>query len=293
MKWMNRRQSSNVEDLRRIKGGGKLALGGGLIGIIVLLITMFGGENAQQYANMAQQLGGNQAPQTQGTTEERELTQEEIELGDYVSTIFADCEDIWMRIFKENNRTYELPKMVLFYDGVSTACGDATSDVGPFYCPGDKKVYMDLRFFEELKTKYGAKGGDFAIAYVTAHEVGHHIQTMLGTSQQVRNMQASVSEKEANRLSVCQELQADFYAGVWAHHVKKYMEIGDIDEALSAAQAVGDDAIQKRMQGKVVPDSFTHGTSEQRKKWFKLGFEKGDVSYGNTFAEAGYKISSF
>ena len=174
--------------------------------------------------------------------------------------------------------------MVLFDDNVTTACGSATAASGPFYCPGDKKVYMDLRFFEELKTRFGAKGGDFAIAYVIAHEVGHHLQTILGTSGKVRQLQAQKSEAEANKLSVCLELQADFYAGVWAHYNKNLLEEGDIEEALSAAHAVGDDAIQSKMQGHVNQESFTHGTSEQRMEWFMKGYKTGDIKQGDTFS---------
>lgn len=178
---------------------------------------------------------------------------------------------------------YKEPGMVLFTDQVSTGCGNATSAVGPFYCPADQKVYMDLDFFEELQSKFGAKGGDFAMAYVIAHEVGHHVQTLLGISEKVQAMKRQVSEVEGNKLTVRQELQADFYAGVWAHYVQQYLDDGDIDEALSAAHAVGDDAIQKRVQGHVVPDAFTHGTSEQRKKWFMLGYNTGDIRQGDTF----------
>jgi predicted metalloprotease len=194
-------------------------------------------------------------------------------------------EDTWMKIFQDNNLEYRDPKMVLFTDAVETACGSATASSGPFYCPGDEKVYMDLMFFEELRTRFGAQGGDFAIAYVMAHEYGHHLQTVLGTSGKVRQLQQSRSEVEANKLSVALELQADFYAGVWAHYNQDVLESGDIEEALSAAQAVGDDAIQSRTQGQVVPESFTHGTSEQRKYWFMKGYKTGDIRQGDTFAE--------
>jgi predicted metalloprotease len=225
--------------------------------------------------------------QQQGTvqTEQRELTAEEKELGDFVSTMFADNEDTWEKIFAENNMQYRQPKMVLFTDAVETACGSATAASGPFYCPGDEKVYMDLAFFNELQTRFGAKGGDFAISYVIAHEVGHHVQTVLGTSAKVRKLQSGMSHEEANKLSVALELQADFYAGLWAKYNQQYLDADDIDEALSAAQAVGDDAIQKRMQGHVVPESFTHGTSEQRKYWFMRGYKTGDIRQGDTFSE--------
>lgn len=288
MKWRGNRQSDNVEDRRGMSSGGKVALGGGAIGIIILLLNLFGGENAKMLTPMLEQM--NQGQQTEQTGEQRQLTAEEKEIGDFAKTVFAYTEDTFGQIFQENNLQYEQPKMVLFSDAVETACGSATAASGPFYCPGDKKVYMDLRFFEELKTRFGAKGGDFAIAYVIAHEVGHHIQTITGTSNKMRQMQQGMSQTEANKLSVCLELQADFYAGVWAHYNQEYLEEGDIDEALSAAHAVGDDAIQSKMQGHVQPDSFTHGTSEQRKYWFKLGYSTGDVGQGDTFAKYGYDL---
>lgn len=281
MKWIGNRKSDNVEDRRGMSGGGKAIVGGGVLGIIILLVNMFGGENAQMLTPILEQM--NQGQQS-APTEERALTPEEKEIGDYASTVFAYTEDTWDKIFKENGMQYEQPKMVLFSDAVETACGSATAASGPFYCPGDKKVYMDLRFFEELKTRFGAKGGDFAIAYVIAHEVGHHIQTILGTSGKVRQLQQGKSEAEANKFSVALELQADFYAGVWAKHNSQYLEVGDLEEAISAAHAVGDDAIQSKMQGHVVPDSFTHGTSEQRIYWFKKGFQTGDIEQGDTFS---------
>lgn len=281
MKWIGNRKSDNVEDRRGMSGGGKAVVGGGVLGIIILLVNMFGGENAQMLTPILEQM--NQGQQS-APTEERALTPEEKEIGDFASTVFAYTEDTWDKVFRENGMQYEQPKMVLFSDAVETACGSATAASGPFYCPGDKKVYMDLRFFEELKTRFGAKGGDFAIAYVIAHEVGHHIQTILGTSGKVRQLQQGKSEAEANKFSVALELQADFYAGVWAKHNSQYLEVGDLEEAISAAHAVGDDAIQSRMQGHVVPDSFTHGTSEQRIYWFKKGFQTGDIEQGDTFS---------
>lgn len=281
MKWLGRRQSDNVEDRRGISGG-KIAVGGGVIGIIVLLLQVFGGDNVKMLTPVLEQMQGGQQPVS---IEQVELTPEQKELGDFASTVFADTEDIWHKIFEENGMTYEEPKMVLFSGSVETACGGATSASGPFYCPSDKKIYMDLDFFEELRSRFGAKGGDFAIAYVIAHEVGHHVQTLLGTSSKVRQLQSQRSEADANKLSVCLELQADFYAGLWARNNQQYLEEGDIEEALSAAQAVGDDAIQSRMQGHVVPESFTHGTSEQRIKWFTRGFKTGDIKQGDTFAE--------
>ena len=280
MKWIGRRQSDNVEDRRGISGGGKTILGGGIIGVIILLLQTFGGENAQILTPVLEQFNQNGAP-----TEQRALTAEEEKIGEFPKVVFADTEDIWTKIFEENNMQYEKPKMFLFTGSVETACGGASSASGPFYCPGDQKVYMDLAFFDELQTKFGASGGDFATAYVIAHEVGHHIQTLLGTSAKMRQAQQGKSEAEANKLSVALELQADFYAGVWAKYNQENLDIGDIDEALSAAQAVGDDAIQKRMQGHIVPESFTHGTSEQRKYWFMKGYTTGDIRQGDTFSE--------
>ena len=283
MKWIGRRQSDNVDDRRGMSGGGKTLIGGGVIGIVILLLNTFGGENGQMIGNILQQTQGQAAP-----TEERSLTPKEVKEGEFVKTLLADNEDVWTKIFQENNLTFEAPKLVLFSGQVQTACGGASSASGPFYCPGDKIIYMDMSFFEELRTKFGAEGGDFAVAYVLAHEFGHHIQTLLGTSEKMRRAQEGKSEAEANKLSVALELQADFYAGLWTHYNEKQnhmLEPGDIEEALSAANAVGDDAIQKKMQGQVVPDSFTHGTSEQRMYWFNRGFKTGDINKGDTFAE--------
>nr|WP_294779370.1 neutral zinc metallopeptidase [uncultured Flavobacterium sp.] len=282
MKWLGRRQSDNVEDRRSISGGGKAIVGGGVIGIIVLLLNVFGGETGQQIAPILEQLQGGQSQQTESTVP---LSKADEEMGAFVKVVLADNEDIWTKIFAEHGMTYEKPKLVLFKGSVNTACGGASSASGPFYCPGDRKVYMDLAFFEELKNKFGAKGGDFAIAYVISHEIGHHIQTLLGTSAKMRQEQEGKSEAQANKLSVALELQADFYAGVWAHYNQDNLDVGDIEEALSAANAVGDDAIQSKMQGHVVPDSFTHGTSEQRMYWFNKGFKSGDIKQGTTFEE--------
>lgn len=282
MKWQGRRQSDNVEDRRGVSTTGKVAAGGGLLGIVIVLLQLFGGETGQAVAPLLEQF--NQAGQTTQVVNEADLTEEQKEIKAFTATVLADTEDVWEKIFAENNLgTYQKPTLVLFTDAVQTACGNASSAVGPFYCPGDHKLYMDMSFFEELRTHFGAKGGDFAIAYVMAHEVGHHIQTLLGTSKKVRQAQQGLSQKEANKLSVALELQADFYAGVWAHYDKQYLDADDIEEAVSAANAVGDDAIQKRMQGQVVPDSFTHGTSKQRVEWFMKGYNTGDINQGNTF----------
>lgn len=279
MKWIGNRQSDNVEDRRGMSGGGKIAAGGGVIAIVFFLIKAFFPEAAPFVDTLQNQQGQQSEP-----TEQRTLTPEEIEAGEFAKTIFAYTEDTWGQIFQENSMEYENPKMVLFSDAVETACGGATSASGPFYCPGDQKVYIDLEFMKELKTRFGAKGGDFATAYVIAHEVGHHVQKLLGISDKVRQMQSGKSEAESNKLSVCLELQADFYAGVWAHYNQKYIEAGDIEEALSAANAVGDDAIQSKMSGQVQPDTFTHGTSEQRMYWFKKGYNSGEIKQGDTFS---------
>ena len=282
MRWSGRRQSDNMEDRRGVSGG-KIVAGGGIIGLIVLVVNMFmGGDNSALINEITNQV-------QQGSPQETvELSARDKEMGEFVATVLADTEDVWSKIFAEKGMTYENPKLVLFRDGVQTACGGASSASGPFYCPSDHKVYMDLAFFDELQSRFGAKGGDFAIAYVIAHEIGHHVQTLLGTSDKVRKLQEDTDQAGANKLSVGLELQADFYAGVWAHYDQKMnniLEEGDIEEALSAANAVGDDAIQKKAQGHIVPDSFTHGTSAQRMYWFKKGFESGNIKEGDTFKE--------
>jgi predicted metalloprotease len=281
MKW-KKQKSDTFEDRRGMSGRGKAVLGGGLIGIVILLLNIFGGETGQTIGSVLEQTQGTQTQSTQT----RELTAAEKELGEFAESVFVYNNETWTKIYSENNLgRFEKPGMVLFSDNVQTACGSATASSGPFYCPADKKVYMDLAFFEELKTRFGAKGGDFAIAYVIAHEVGHHVQTLMGTSGKVREIQQQKSKTEGNKLSVYLELQADFYAGLWAHYNKNLLEAGDIEEALSAAHAVGDDAIQSKMQGHVVPDSFTHGTSEQRMKWFMKGYNSGDLRQHDTFSE--------
>jgi len=208
------------------------------------------------------------------------------ELKEFVSVVLAETEDVWREQFSTMGRQYREPSLVLFTEMVESACGSANAAVGPFYCPGDQKVYVDLSFYDLLRQRLGAPG-DFAQAYVLAHEVGHHVQNLLGVSERVQAMRSQLSEEEYNQLSVRLELQADFYAGVWAHHtqrMKQNLESGDIEEALNAATAIGDDKLQKQSQGYVVPDSFTHGTSQQRARWFRLGYETGDVSQGDTFA---------
>lgn len=274
MKWQGRRGSSNVEDRRGM--GGKAVLGGGIGGvglIFVLIFTLLGGDPSQLLSGLS---GTESVPY--------EETEQDRELAEFVSVVLADTEDVWAEVFQEEGMVYEEPVLVLYSGSVDSACGAATSAVGPFYCPGDQKLYIDLSFYQELQNKFQAPG-DFAMAYVIAHEVGHHVQTLLGTSQKVHELRNRVSEEEYNKYSVKLELQADYYAGVWARHAQgmNVLEEGDIEEAMTAASAVGDDTIQKRSQGYVVPDSFTHGTSEQRKKWFYRGFESGNLKNGDTF----------
>lgn len=283
MKWLGRRGSSNVEDRRGISGGG-LATGGGVIGIIIYLVYSFlgGGEiDPSQIPQLTQQ-----ANQTTMSAEEQKADDERAA---FVKVVLAETEDVWNKLFAEAGNQYKEPTLVLFRGGVSSACGNASSASGPFYCPGDSKVYIDLSFYQELQSRFNAPG-DFAMAYVVAHEVGHHIQNLNGTAAKVSQLRGQAGEAEANRYSVMLELQADFLAGVWAHYTEKMKNIldkGDIDEALNAANAIGDDRLQKQSTGEVVPDAFTHGTSAQRMYWFKKGYETGDIKQGNTFKDTG------
>jgi len=278
MRWREGRQSQNVED-RRGMGRGGLAIGGGLGGIVVLVIALLLGADPRQLLEQVSTEG--QAPATQSS---RPTNPEEEELRQLVSAVLADTEDVWNDNFRQLGRQYREPTLVLFTDQVQSACGVAGATVGPFYCPGDEKLYIDLSFYRELKTRFRAPG-DFAQAYVIAHEVGHHIQHLLGTMDQVNSARQRTSEAEANQLSVRLELQADFLAGVWAHHAQKrgVLEQGDVEEALGAASAIGDDRLQRESQGYVVPDSFTHGSSDQRIRWFRKGLETGDIRQGDTF----------
>lgn len=285
MKWRGGRRSSNVDDRRGMSTKGKALLGGGFLGIIILLLQIFGGDTGRTLAPVLQQINQQQV-QVNTNNKSRELTAEEKELGEFVSTVLAYTEDVWTNLFQKYNLgTYEKPIMVLFSGRTRSGCGLASSGSGPFYCPADHKLYLDLDFFKELQSRFGAKGGDFAIAYVIAHEIGHHVQTLLGTTQQVNQLQRSRGRAVANKLSVALELQADFYSGVWAHYMKGVLEPGDIEEALDAARAVGDDAIQKRTQGYVIPDSFTHGSSKKRMQWFMKGYQTGDLNQGDTFSK--------
>ena len=278
MLWKGRRQSENVEDRRGLSRGG-MAIGGGLGGIVILIIAMLLGADPRQ---LLEQVPTDSSP---GAGTSRPANPEEEELKQFVSAVLADTEDVWTEVFNQAGRQYPKPTLVLFTDQVRSGCGVAGSSVGPFYCPSDQKVYIDLAFYRELKTRFRAPG-DFAQAYVIAHEIGHHVQNLLGTMQNVNRAQGRATKEGANELSVRLELQADFLAGVWAHHaqIRGVVEPGDIDEALGAASAIGDDRLQRESQGYVVPDSFTHGTSEQRVRWFRKGFDTGDIRQGDTFA---------
>ena len=279
MQWFGRRESDNVED-NRGGGGGRFALGGGIVSIIALAIYYFTGIDASQLLN---QVSSNSPVQTEQRAKDPNAPEDKQK--QFVRVVLADTEDIWTKLFNDMGKTYEQPHLVLFSDGITSGCGNASSATGPFYCPADAKVYIDLSFYDELQNRFGA-AGDFAQAYVIAHEVGHHVQNLLGISAKMDEARSRMRESKYNKLSVKLELQADFYAGVWAHYeqsLKKVLDPGDIEEALNAANAIGDDRLQKEMQGRVEPDSFTHGTSAQRMYWFKKGYETGDVNQGDTF----------
>ena len=274
MLWQGRRESDNVEDRRGI-GGGHVIAGGGIIGVIILLVKFFlggsGNDTQLQVPDQNQPL----------SAEEKARQDQEVP---FVRTVLAETEDVWTQLMQKQGVTYTDPKLVLFTDATQSGCGFAQSATGPFYCPSDQKVYIDLSFHDELKDRFHASG-DFAMAYVIAHEIGHHIQKLLGTSDKIDRLRQQLSDEEFNKYSVRLELQADFYAGVWAHYEqgKGILEKGDIEEALNAANQIGDDRLQKESQGYVVPESFTHGTSEQRMHWFRKGYETGDINQGDTF----------
>ncbi|HEX9975152.1 MAG TPA: neutral zinc metallopeptidase [bacterium] len=277
MRWIGRKQSTNVEDRRgstpkKIVGGGCGTI------IIVLIIWMLGG-NPLEFLSNTQVGEQSSVSNYQGTAEENEMAQ-------FVSVVLGDTEDVWNLLFQQSGMTYREPKLVIYTEAVQSACGYSSAATGPFYCPADEKVYIDLSFLQEMQTRFQAPG-DFAAAYVIAHEVGHHVQKLLGINDQIMAYRGRVSQREFNQLMVRLELQADFLAGVWAHHaerINKILEEGDIEEAMNAASAVGDDRIMKRTQGYVVPDAFTHGTSEQRTRWFLKGFQTGDMNQGDTFS---------
>lgn len=276
MRWKDRRRSSNVDDRRGMGIGGKGMIGGGFGIIIVIIFALLGGDPVAILNNLQ-----NTNP---GSEVHYEQTAEEKEMADFVSVVLADTDDVWNDIFDDMGNKYEEPTLVLYTGSVESACGVAGSSTGPFYCPGDRKLYIDLSFYDELRDKFKAPG-DFAMAYVIAHEVGHHIQTQLGVSDKLNKLRQELSEKEFNKYSVKFELQADYLAGVWANRVQGlgYLEKGDLEEALSAANAVGDDRIQKQATGYVTPDSFTHGTSEQRMQWFNKGYTLGNLDGWDTF----------
>jgi len=279
MRWRNRRQSTNVED-RRGMGGRKIAVGGGLGTLVVAILYLLLGGNL---GDEVPELG--LSPQAGTPAESRPLTAGEREAGEFVAVVLADTEDVWNALFREQGKTYAEPRLVLFTDLTTSGCGTAQAASGPFYCPGDETVYIDLGFFAQMQDRLQAPG-DFAMAYVIAHEVGHHVQRQLGITEQVMSLQGRADEREFNQAMVRLELQADFLAGVWAHHAQRMRDIleeGDVEEGINAAGAVGDDRIQKSVQGYVVPDSFTHGTSEQRKRWIGKGFRTGDLSEWDTF----------
>jgi predicted metalloprotease len=274
------RESENVEDQR---GRGRLAIGGGLGTLALIVLGLIFGIDPRTLLDSTATPGGLDAPSGQVTHDDPAQSQRK----KFVSMILASTEDVWTDLFSRMGKSYTKPKLVLFRDRVQSTCGFASSAVGPFYCPGDEKVYLDLEFFDELEQRFRAPG-DFAQAYVVAHEIGHHVQTLLGTSERVNSARESLSKTEQNALSVRLELQADFLAGVWAHHANKtrrILEPGDMEEGLRAASAIGDDRLQRQSQGYVVPDAFTHGSSAQRLRWFRKGLETGDINQGNTFAE--------
>lgn len=278
MRWKGRKESSNVEDRRGMSPRGKGMVGGGIGTIAILLVVLLlGGDPTDLLQNV--QLDN------QTTNSNYTETSEDKELAQFVGVVLAETETVWHKIFQENGSSYREPKLVLYSGQVQSACGIAGSSVGPFYCPGDEKLYIDLSFFEELQRRFEAPG-DFAMAYVIAHEVGHHIQQLTGAMDKMNELRSRLSKEEYNQYSVRLELQADFYAGIWAHYTEQQnlLESGDLEEALNAASAVGDDNIQKQAQGYVVPESFTHGTSEQRKRWFYKGFTSGDIRQGDTFS---------
>jgi len=281
MRYRGRRRSTNVEDRRRGGASGKKVVGGGIGIIIIAIIVWILGGNPLDVLQVADvgDMGTGQVDYGSDIPEDDTMAV-------FVSVVLADTEEVWEDIFRQSGEVYRKPKLVLYSSAVQSACGYSSAATGPFYCPGDEKVYIDLAFFDELKRRFGAPG-DFAIAYVVAHEIGHHVQNLLGILPEVQGMRGRVSQKEYNQLMVKTELQADFLAGLWAHHAERrwrILEAGDIDEALGAASAVGDDRLQKQMQGYVVPDSFTHGTSEQRQRWFYKGFQTGDIAMGDTFS---------
>lgn len=282
MRWRLGRRSGNVEDRRHVRMPGRRGAAGGGIGLlIIIVIAILLGADPSKLLN---DMSSTDSVSTSSYDQPRTSSADN-ELADFVSVVLADTEDTWNELFRGYNRQYQEPRLVLFSGAVESACGYAQSAMGPFYCPRDQKVYIDLSFYQDLKYKLGAPG-DFAQAYVIAHEVGHHVQNLLGISEQVYNARQRLSKSESNRLSVMQELQADCLAGVWASNADRARDIledGDIEEGLNAASSIGDDRLQKQSKGYITPDSFTHGSSEQRVKWFKIGLRSGDLNSCNTF----------
>jgi len=270
MRWTDRRQSQNVEDRRRLGGSG-LAIGGGLGTLVLVVISLLTGVDPRSFLQSRTAEAGSSLP----------LSAEEEELGAFVGVVLADTEDVWHELLPE----YREPRLVLFRNQVDSACGVSGAEVGPFYCPQDESVYIDLSFFEELRNRFGAPG-DFAQAYVIAHEIGHHVQQLTGAMDAMKQYQGATGGRDANQLSIALELQADFYAGVWAHHARRHglLDPGDVEEALNAASAIGDDRIQQQTQGRITPETFTHGSADERLRWFRRGLESGDPAAGNTLA---------
>ncbi|PCI23244.1 MAG: hypothetical protein COB62_00145 [Piscirickettsiaceae bacterium] len=295
MRWRGRRSSSNLEDQRnmQIRGG---AAGGGMLRLLPIVFKFLGFKGTAIVAagflgyglltgNLSGMLGLQQNAPATSSNKPLQQSTEEKELAKFVGVILADTEETWQSLFSQMGKVYKEPKLILFRDRVNSACGLGQAAMGPFYCPADQKVYIDLGFYEQLKNKFNAPG-DFAQAYVIAHEVGHHVQTLLGVSASVQKAKQGLSKKDANKLSVKQELQADCFAGIWAYHagnVRQLLEDGDIEEGLTAASAIGDDTLQRQAGGTVSPDSFTHGSAVQRVKWFKTGLSKGKISVCDTF----------
>lgn len=291
MRWQDRRRSDNIEDRRSENSSGGFQGNGrgiriplrGKSGVVILIVIVVAGYYGVDLTGLitGEPIGNHSSQQAQNRT----ISPQEAQLADFTSVMLASTEDVWQTEFKKLGKQYQQPKLVIYRNGTSTACGQGKAFMGPFYCPADNKVYIDLSFYNDMKTKLGA-GGEFAQGYVVAHEIGHHVQHLLGIERQVRKLQQGVSTKEANKLSVKLELQADCFAGVWGHNMDKegILDDGDLQSALNAAQAIGDDRLQQQSQGRVIPDSFTHGTSQQRYFWFKKGFETGDINSCNTFS---------
>ena len=300
MRWRGNKRSSNVEDRRGMQVSGGAGLGGGMLRLLPMVYRVLGFKGtaivvicAGAYGLFTGNLGSilgvpdvEQSSATSTSSEPVRQTAEEKELVEFVSVVLADTESTWTALFKQKGGTYKQPRLVLFRNAVKSACGTAQSAVGPFYCPGDQQVYIDLGFYDQLRNRFKAPG-DFAQAYVLAHEVGHHVQTLTGISKKVHAARSKLNKVDGNKLSVLQELQADCFAGVWAYHAntRNLLEVGDVDEGLVAASAIGDDTLQKQAQGHVTPDSFTHGSSVQRVKWFKVGLASGDMDTCNTFTK--------